>query len=84
MPPPALAGSKEDHYEVALWAKRRGWGVDTYGWSDVNATSDAIKAEIRADGRPVDEEAGLGGRDGLQKGILISHSVNVSRDIGSP
>lgn len=85
IPPPALAGSKEDHDEVALWAKRRGWGVDTYGWSDVNATGDAIKAEVHADGRPVDEEAGfLGERDRLQKGIVISHSINVSRDTGSP
>lgn len=88
IPPPALVGSREDHDETALWAKRRGWGAETYGWSDVNATSDAIKAEVRADGRPVDEEAGvgvgLGGRDAFQKGIVISHSVNVSRDMGSP
>jgi len=84
IPPPAMAASMEDHDEVALWAKRRGWGVDTYGWSEVNGTSDAIRAEVHADGRPADEEAGLGGLQGLQKGIVISHSVNVSRDVGSP
>ncbi|KAK6436449.1 hypothetical protein LTR95_007367 [Oleoguttula sp. CCFEE 5521] len=79
-PPPALGTLGEDHDEQDLWAKRRGWNEDTYGWSDANAVPmTALEARVRS----MDGDGSDRGRD-IREGIMVSHSVSISRDSSVP
>ncbi|OQO09229.1 hypothetical protein B0A48_06121 [Cryoendolithus antarcticus] len=79
-PPPALGTLGEDHDEQDLWAKRRGWNEDTYGWSDANAVPmTALEARVRS----MDGDGSDRGRE-IREGIMVSHSVSISRDSSVP
>nr|OQO26986.1 hypothetical protein B0A51_05003 [Rachicladosporium sp. CCFEE 5018] len=80
LPPPALGTLGEDHDEQDLWAKRRGWNEDTYGWSDANAVPmTALEARVRS----MDGDGSDRGR-AMREGIMVSHSVGISRDSSVP
>jgi hypothetical protein len=79
-PPPALGTLGEDDDEQELWGKRRGWGEETYGWGDANAVP---MSAVHMRGQAGDADAGMAGTERGRPepdGIMVSHSVSISRD----